>query len=77
MASRVKQLGQKVRHLERKVGQVGAALEQAHEIIERQQKEIEQLREENRILGKRLYGPRNKNMVVGRLERNAKRTPND
>jgi transposase/uncharacterized coiled-coil protein SlyX len=58
MASRVKQLEQKVRHLERKVEALTAALEQAQEIIMRQQKEIEQLREENRILRKRLYGPK-------------------
>ena len=58
MADRVQQLEEKIAHLERKVERLTAALEQAHETIERQHKEIGQLREENRILRKRLYGPK-------------------
>lgn len=58
MASRVKELERKVAHLEKQVEHLMAALEQAYEIIERQQKEIGRLREENRILRRRLYGPK-------------------
>ena len=58
MSSRVKELEAKVARLERKVEQLTAALEAAYVIIERQQKEIVQLREENRVLRRRLYGPK-------------------
>jgi transposase/uncharacterized coiled-coil protein SlyX len=58
MGSRVKELEDKVARLERKVEQLTAALEQAFETIERQQNEIVRLREENRVLRKRLYGPK-------------------
>jgi transposase len=56
MANRIKELEQTVDRLQKQVEHLTAALEQAHEIIERQQKEIVQLREENRILHRRLYG---------------------
>lgn len=58
MSSRVKELEAKLALMERKFEQLSAALEAAYEVIERQQKEIVQLREENRMLRKRLYGPK-------------------
>jgi transposase len=58
MANRIKELEQEVAHLQKQVEHLTAALEKAYEIIERQHKEIVQLREENRILRRRLYGPK-------------------
>jgi transposase len=58
MANRVRELEQTVDRLQKQVEHLTATLEQAYEIINRQQKEIEQLREEKRILHRRLYGPK-------------------
>jgi transposase/uncharacterized coiled-coil protein SlyX len=58
MSSRVKELEAKVARLEGKVEELTAALEAAYVVIERQQKEIVQLREENKVLRRRLYGPK-------------------
>ena len=58
MANRIKELEQTVDRLQKQVEHLTAALEKAYEIIERQHKEIVQLREENRILRRRLYGPK-------------------
>jgi transposase len=58
MANRIKELEQTVDRLQKQVEHLSAALEKAYEIIERQHKEIVQLREENRILRRRLYGPK-------------------
>ena len=58
MANRVKEFEQTVARLQKQVEHLSAALEQAYEIIDRQQKEIVRLREENLILHRRLYGPK-------------------